>query len=109
MDISFGEQRLEGLADINVVLGKNGVGKSRLLRAIDESLADQKASWIVKYVSPERGGDLNFQASVEQNQHRLVKLIAAAIKDKNITTIIATHSTAILGALSGDDAKCRSC
>jgi energy-coupling factor transporter ATP-binding protein EcfA2 len=36
-------------------------------------------------------------------QERLVKLLVDAVKDRDIVVIIATHSTAILGALSSND------
>jgi ABC-type branched-subunit amino acid transport system ATPase component len=67
MDIKVTDRELIGLGTLNVILGKNGVGKSELLRKIDASLETQRNDWFVKYISPERGGNLSFDASVEQN------------------------------------------
>jgi ABC-type lipoprotein export system ATPase subunit len=51
-----------GLYKFTILLGKNGAGKSTLLRSID---AD--ATINSKYISPERGGTLKYDAGVEQN------------------------------------------
>ena len=57
---------LEGYGTINVVLGKNGSGKSTLLRKIDESLSTTTA--YVRYVTPERGGELTYSGDIETNR-----------------------------------------
>ena len=67
MDISLDGIKLKGIESINVVLGKNGVGKSLLLRDIDTKFSQDKENYLVKYISPERGGELTFQSAVEQN------------------------------------------
>lgn len=56
--------KLSGLSRINVLLGRNGVGKSQLLRAVDEGAVSSYAA--KKYVSPERTGSLAYQWSIEQ-------------------------------------------
>ena len=60
---------LSGLRKINVVLGKNGCGKSRMLRDLEEKLfrdtKGEQAKKKVKYITPERGGLLIYQPSVE--------------------------------------------
>src|SRR5262245_61192081 len=66
MDLEARDRKLVGLGTINVILGKNGVGKSEILRKIDETF-QQDANCFGKYISSERGGDLSFHASVEQN------------------------------------------
>lgn len=62
---------LKNLGKINVVLGKNGSGKSSLLRAFNSSRQSQP---LVKYVPPERGGylvrDGNYETNL-QNPHWL--------------------------------------
>lgn len=58
---------LRGLASVNVLLGKNGCGKSYLLKRIEETLLRQANIGKVRYVSPERGGVLSYQAGVEQS------------------------------------------
>ncbi|EGR0394255.1 ATP-dependent endonuclease [Vibrio vulnificus] len=54
--LEFGEQqRAEGLKNINILLGKNGAGKSRFLRSIDEFFSYQEG-YNIRYISPERAG-----------------------------------------------------
>lgn len=69
MDLTADKHTLRdvGLSHINIVLGKNGVGKSELLRKLDVEYSNEKDSWYVKYISPERGGELTFDASTQQN------------------------------------------
>jgi energy-coupling factor transporter ATP-binding protein EcfA2 len=51
---------------INFLLGKNGCGKSRSLRQLDETLRTD-ATWFVKYITPERGGTLSYNPNIDQN------------------------------------------
>jgi predicted ATPase len=51
---------------INFLVGKNGCGKSRLLRHLDETLRGN-ANWFVKYITPERGGTLSYNPNIDQN------------------------------------------
>lgn len=44
-----------GFGVINILLGRNGSGKSRFLRALDEAYASRDG-YYVRYVSPERAG-----------------------------------------------------
>ncbi|WP_315139133.1 hypothetical protein [Achromobacter marplatensis] len=66
-DITY---ELKGVKCVNVILGRNGAGKSRFLRAVDKHLAE-KAGYRVNYVTPERTG--TFQ------------------RDGNIDTSLSTH------------------
>jgi len=50
---------------INFLIGKNGCGKSSLLRALEQTLA-RTPDWFVKYITPERGGPLTYDANIEQ-------------------------------------------
>jgi energy-coupling factor transporter ATP-binding protein EcfA2 len=62
MEIQFGEIHLKNLSSINVIIGKNGCGKSRLLRLIDEN----RSGWThVKYITPERGGKIEYAPDYE--------------------------------------------
>lgn len=61
-----GEYNLAGLSRINILLGKNGCGKSSLLKKVEQSLTAQNVGEI-NYVTPERGGYLRFDPNVEQN------------------------------------------
>lgn len=56
---------IEGYARINVILGKNGTGKSTLLRLMDTSLSGGEAC--IRYITPERGGELVYEGGIETN------------------------------------------
>lgn len=58
---------LFNLSKVNIVLGKNGCGKSTLLKSIEQVIANDEEFGKTKYISPERGGALVFDASVAQN------------------------------------------
>lgn len=59
---------LKNLNKINIILGKNGCGKSILLRQVEQRLAANETQHKkTKYITPERGGSLIYQAGVEQN------------------------------------------
>jgi ATPase subunit of ABC transporter with duplicated ATPase domains len=72
---------LSGLSQINVILGRNGAGKSRFLRSLDNGLS-QRPEFNVRYISPERAGvfrrDANVQNNMEQNKDWL-----SAVRRKN--------------------------
>jgi ABC-type cobalamin/Fe3+-siderophores transport system ATPase subunit len=55
-------QELVQAARFTILLGKNGSGKSTHLRAVDSS-----GTFKSKYISPERGGVLKYDANVDQN------------------------------------------
>jgi predicted ATPase len=65
-EITFADTSLTGLSKINVLLGKNGSGKSTLLKKIETHLT-QANNGEINYVTPERGGNLEYDAGVEQN------------------------------------------
>ncbi|HKB88361.1 MAG TPA: AAA family ATPase [Patescibacteria group bacterium] len=57
---------LKNLSKINVVLGKNGCGKSTLLKKVENGLSS--VTWgKKKYITPERGGSLVYDAGVDGN------------------------------------------
>lgn len=59
---------LKNLNKINIILGKNGCGKSRLLREVDRGISTQTQSYgRSKYITPERGGALTYEPGIEQN------------------------------------------
>jgi ABC-type cobalamin/Fe3+-siderophores transport system ATPase subunit len=67
MEIDFNHKRLTNLAAINVILGKNGCGKSVLLRELDAS----RTGWShVKYLSPERGGSIIYAPGIDDDMNR---------------------------------------
>lgn len=68
MDIeSVGEYSLHNLSKINIILGKNGCGKSLLLREVDNKSSSIDNVGSVGYVTPERSGFLVYEAAVEQS------------------------------------------
>ena len=62
-DLGGGEWRLTGLTNLVAVFGKNGSGKSRLLRAWRDYQPDSS-----HYIIPERTGELDYQAQFLQQQ-----------------------------------------
>ncbi|MGE0114517.1 MAG: AAA family ATPase [Steroidobacteraceae bacterium] len=70
-EITAADATIRGISNINLILGRNGAGKSRFLRNLDSSLAGN-ADFYVRYVSPERAGvfrpDGNIQNAMEQNK-----------------------------------------
>jgi predicted ATPase len=64
---NVGGFRLTGLSRINVILGKNGCGKSWLLKKVEQGLRGAAGFDQIRYVSPERGGILRYESGVEQN------------------------------------------
>ena len=57
---------LTGLAKINVILGKNGCGKSFLLKAVEQHAHGREGFGKIRYISPERGGLLTYEPNIEQ-------------------------------------------
>lgn len=55
---------LTNLNNINVIMGRNGAGKSRFLRDIEEMTSRSKQLFYVRYVSPERAGSFKRDGSV---------------------------------------------
>lgn len=58
---------LTGLNNINVIMGRNGAGKSRFLRDIDEITSRNREHFNVRYVSPERAGSFKRDGNVLTN------------------------------------------
>lgn len=58
---------LTNLSRINILLGKNGCGKSLLLRRVEQGLRNRNGYGLVSYISPERGGRLIYETGIEQN------------------------------------------
>lgn len=69
--ITASHATIRGMENINLIVGKNGAGKSRFLRDLDSSLSGNSAFY-VRYVSPERAGvfraDGNIQNAMEQDK-----------------------------------------
>lgn len=67
MNIEFGEKKFKGLTKINVLLGKNGTGKSTLLRSFDQNKQSLPDFGTARYITPERGGELQYAGNIETN------------------------------------------
>lgn len=53
----------KNLAQLNILLGKNGCGKSRALQSFDST---NRSSYNIKYIPPERGGEVLYQSGMEE-------------------------------------------
>lgn len=74
---SVGGYTLNNLNKINVVLGKNGSGKSTMLRQVEQGLSSQSLAYgKSKYITPERGGALVYMSGIEDNISRDVNWLA---------------------------------
>jgi ABC-type branched-subunit amino acid transport system ATPase component len=58
---------LTGLNNINIIMGRNGAGKSRFLRSIEETINQDNTLFYVRYVSPERAGSFRRDGNVLTN------------------------------------------
>jgi predicted ATPase len=65
--LGLGGYELRGVDVKNVILGKNGCGKSRCLKAVEQALRGRPDAGVIRYLSPERGGLLRYEPHVEKN------------------------------------------
>ncbi|MCW0436157.1 ATP-binding protein [Xanthomonas sacchari] len=65
---------LTELTNINVILGRNGAGKSRFLRNLDSGLA-HSPDYYIRYVSPERAGIFRREGHIDTNIERDVDFL----------------------------------
>ncbi|MBV7413230.1 AAA family ATPase [Aeromonas sp. sif2433] len=64
--LQFEQVKFEGLKNINVLVGRNGAGKSRLLRNIDQYCQNNN-KYFVRYISPERAGVFKRDGNIMTN------------------------------------------
>lgn len=67
MDIEAAGQKFLNLAKINVLLGKNGTGKSTLLRTFEQNKEALPDFGSARYITPERGGELVYEGNIESS------------------------------------------
>ncbi|MFA5207741.1 MAG: AAA family ATPase [Candidatus Paceibacterota bacterium] len=67
MDITLDPYKLTNLNKINIILGKNGCGKSTILRHINSQRKKITNFGSLKLVNPERGGFLIEEPSIEKS------------------------------------------
>lgn len=65
MNLENPRKILLNAARINIILGKNGCGKSFLLKHLEQNLHKQDEVGMVRYISPERGGELLYQSGIQ--------------------------------------------
>jgi AAA domain, putative AbiEii toxin, Type IV TA system len=70
-ELTAPEAELLNISNVNIILGRNGSGKSRFLRALEINLSADDSNFNVRYISPERAGvfkcDGNMQNNIEHN------------------------------------------
>lgn len=59
--------QLNNLNKVNIILGKNGCGKSTLLKQVEAAIFQDHSYGVVKYITPERGGALIYNAGIDEN------------------------------------------
>src|SRR5260221_510976 len=57
---------VRNLGHLNVVMGKNGCGKSTVLKQFDQGIGGRPGVGKVRYISPERAGFLVYEAGIDQ-------------------------------------------
>ncbi len=63
-ELNINGRKLTGWKAVNIILGKNGCGKSSLLRDLKNTCKD---IYNISYISPERAGQLTYDSNVLQN------------------------------------------
>jgi len=76
---------LNNLSKINVVLGKNGCGKSTALKKVQQALENDSQFGNTKYITPERGGALKYNPSIEQNTSSNPKWLPHQLRKNQFT------------------------
>jgi predicted ATPase len=64
MDIEVTGKSLPNLGRINVLVGKNGSGKSSLLRLLHQDKQLLPNLGLARYITPERGGLLDYEGNI---------------------------------------------
>jgi DNA repair ATPase RecN len=64
---ALGRYSLKNISGMNVILGKNGCGKSHLLKVVSQQLRGRADAGLVRYISPESAGYAVYEPSVEHN------------------------------------------
>ena len=67
MNLVANQFQLLELAKLNVILGKNGCGKSFLLKQMQSQVQHAGELGEMRYISPERGGLLKYEPNIEVN------------------------------------------
>ena len=73
MDLMLPNYQLRNLSNINVLVGRNGIGKSNIMRHIANRRGEADFAGIfaaLGFINPERGGELQPQQGIESNLSR---------------------------------------
>lgn len=65
--LEFESAILNRISSLNIILGRNGSGKSRFLREIDEQIF-RNGDFNTRYISPERAGSFKVDGNIITNQ-----------------------------------------
>ena len=66
MDINTdGGLSVANASNLNVILGKNGCGKSYLLKELERKLQHLPGAKAIRYISPERGGVMKYEPNID--------------------------------------------
>jgi predicted ATP-dependent endonuclease of OLD family len=76
MDLDIAGYKILNLSPMNVLMGKNGCGKSRMLRAIERAMVRSPDFPHARYLSPERGGNLEYNPGIEQSMNSNAQWLA---------------------------------
>lgn len=66
-NLDSSEAHLRSLNNFNIIMGRNGSGKSRFLRSLEAELATHESRYRVRYISPERAGTFRRDGNVLTN------------------------------------------
>ncbi|WP_019039725.1 ATP-dependent nuclease [Psychroflexus tropicus] len=69
MNLDFSDYKITNADKINIILGKNGSGKSTFLTNLESNYASDETKNF-KYITPERAGTLKYEPNVERNIER---------------------------------------
>ncbi|MBD3897190.1 AAA family ATPase [Halomonas sp. ML-15] len=76
---------LRNLNKINVLLGKNGCGKSTALKKVQQALESGDEVGKSKYITPERGGALKYDPNIEQNTSSSPRWLSNQLRKNQFT------------------------
>ncbi len=98
MDIAGGGSKILGLSRLNVILGKNGCGKSHLLKEVEATASGMPEIGSVRYISPERGGSLTYEPGIEHSMAASQHWMATA-RRRNLSENFRQQSTVLFRRL----------
>ena len=97
MEIDFEDVKLSCLSTINLIVGRNGSGKSRLLRSISKNY-ENNSNYHISYISPERSGSFDMDSNIEYAAEHNASWVRE-VRDRNNSERFKTISGARLRQL----------